>query len=173
MPAKARRKIRMCEMQNRTKLAASHTREAGSVTTMAWLKITRLWTLRTRRDVVALWYALRHPDTPWYAKAMALLLVVYVISPIDLIPDFIPVLGYLDDIILVPMLIWAILRALPDAVRADSHQRALEWSMRRNTAPRGKAGTVLAILIWVAIVAAVALWVRAVWFNPAASAGAA
>jgi uncharacterized membrane protein YkvA (DUF1232 family) len=140
---------------------------------MRWLKITRLWALRTRQDAMTLWFALRNPATPWYAKALAILVVAYILSPIDLIPDFIPVLGILDDIILVPVLIWATLRALPSPVRVDSRQRAEEWAARKQAKPRSKAGMVLVIVIWIAIAAVVALWARDVWFNPAVPLGVA
>jgi uncharacterized membrane protein YkvA (DUF1232 family) len=133
---------------------------------MRWLKILRLWTLRTRQDALALWFALRHPATPWYAKALAILAVAYVLSPIDLIPDFIPILGWVDDIILVPILIWVTLRALPAPVRAESRERALDWSARKQARPRSRLGLILVILVWMAIAAAIALWVHATWFSP-------
>ncbi|OZI61710.1 YkvA family protein [Bordetella genomosp. 11] len=139
---------------------------------MAWLKLTRLWALRTRQDAMTLWFALRHPATPWYAKALAILVVAYILSPIDLIPDFIPVLGLLDDIILVPILIAATIRALPGPVRTDSRERAQAWAARRLPRPRSRTGAIFVVLVWIAIAAAIALWVRAAWFNPAAVAGA-
>jgi uncharacterized membrane protein YkvA (DUF1232 family) len=139
---------------------------------MRLLKITRLWALRTRADAMTLWFALRHPATPWYAKALAILTVAYILSPIDLIPDFIPVLGYLDDIVLVPILIWATLRTLPSSVRTDSRQRALEWSERKRAKPRSKAGAVLVVLLCIAIAALIALWVRDIWVNPISPRGA-
>ncbi|AOB32188.1 hypothetical protein AKI39_17920 [Bordetella sp. H567] len=135
---------------------------------MAWLRMTRLWALRTRQDAMALWFALRHPATPWYVKALAILVVAYILSPIDLIPDFIPVLGLLDDIILVPILIAATMRALPAPVRVDSREREREWSARKLAKPRSRAGAIFVILVWIAIVAAIALWAHAAWFSPAA-----
>lgn len=62
----------------------------------------KTWAKRIKRDGVTLWFAGKHPRTPWYAKALGLFVVAYALSPIDLIPDFIPVLGYLDDVILLP-----------------------------------------------------------------------
>lgn len=134
---------------------------------MGWLRMTRLWALRTRQDAMTLWFALRHPATPWYAKALAILVVAYILSPIDLIPDFIPVLGLLDDVILVPILIAATMRALPAPVRADSRERAQEWAARKQARPRSRAGAIFVILVWIAIAAAIALWVHAAWFSPA------
>lgn len=68
----------------------------------------RSWTQRIKRDVMTLWFARSHPDTPWHAKAMGVLVLAYALSPIDLIPDFIPVLGFVDDAILLPVLIWLV-----------------------------------------------------------------
>ena len=90
-----------------------------------------LQTLRARaealeRDMHALALAYRDPRTPWYARAWALLVVAYALSPIDLIPDFIPVLGYLDDLILVPIGFWVALRLIPRQVREDRRQRAAD-----------------------------------------------
>lgn len=62
----------------------------------------REWTRNLKRDVIVLYFAIKHPKTPWYAKVVAGIVVGYALSPIDLIPDFIPVLGYLDDAILIP-----------------------------------------------------------------------
>ena len=71
------------------------------------------WARALKRDVSALWIAARDPRVPWYAKALAGAVAAYALSPIDLIPDFIPVLGYLDDLILVPAGIWLVLRLVP------------------------------------------------------------
>jgi uncharacterized membrane protein YkvA (DUF1232 family) len=64
------------------------------------------WALRIKRNGVTLWLACRHAGTPWYAKALWVFMVAYALSPIDLFPDCIPVLGYVDDVILLPGLIW-------------------------------------------------------------------
>lgn len=76
------------------------------------------WAKRLKRDVITLWFAYQHPDTPWYAKAIGVFVVAYALSPIDLIPDFIPVLGYVDDILLLPGLIWLAVRLIPANVIA-------------------------------------------------------
>ena len=76
----------------------------------------RMWAKRIKRDGVTLWFAGKHPKTPWYAKALGLFVVAYALSPIDLILDFIPVLGYVDDVLLLPGLIWLTLRLLPPDV---------------------------------------------------------
>jgi len=73
----------------------------------------RNWAKGVKRDIVALFLAARDPRTPWYAKAAAGLVAAYALSPTDLIPDFIPVLGYLDDLVLVPLGIWIVVMLIP------------------------------------------------------------
>ena len=87
----------------------------------------KAWAKRIKRDGVTLWFAGKHPDTPWYAKALGLLVVAYALSPIDLIPDFIPVLGYVDDILLLPALIWLTVKLLPQSVLAKCRVQADAW----------------------------------------------
>ena len=105
-----------------------------------------LTTLRQRaraikRDTLALYLAARHPDTPWYAKALAVLIVGYALSPIDLIPDFIPVLGYLDDVILLPAGIFLCIRLIPAHVLDDCRARGRRPLCRRQThQPHGRRG---------------------------------
>jgi len=77
-----------------------------------------------KSEVVALSLAIRDPRTSWYARAAAALVVAYALSPIDLIPDFIPVLGYLDDVVLLPLGLWLTARLIPPAVLAESRARA-------------------------------------------------
>jgi uncharacterized membrane protein YkvA (DUF1232 family) len=77
-----------------------------------------------KRDTYALYLAARHPRTPWYAKVLAAAVVAYALSPFDLIPDFIPVIGYLDDLIILPLAIAMVLRLVPADVLADCRERA-------------------------------------------------
>src|SRR6187431_573811 len=77
-----------------------------------------------RRDIHALYLAARDPRTPWYAKALAVCVAGYALSPIDLIPDFIPVLGYLDDVVIVPLGILLVVKLIPPEVLADSRAAA-------------------------------------------------
>ena len=79
----------------------------------------RTWAKRIKRNGVTLWFAGQHPSTPWHAKALGVLVVAYALSPIDLIPDLIPVLGYLDDVLLLPALIWLAIRLLPSTVLTE------------------------------------------------------
>ena len=128
---------------------------------MGFLETSRAWARRLKRDGVALWFARKHPGTPWYAKALAIVTVGYALSPIDLIPDFIPVLGYLDDVILLPGLIWLTLRALPPDVLQDCRAQAEEWLARGEGKPRSTVGAVVIVLLWIAVAVALAWWFMA------------
>jgi len=108
------------------------------------------WARRIKRDALTLWFASRHPGTPWHAKALGVLVVAYALSPVDLIPDFIPVLGYVDDVLLLPGLIWLAIRLLPPAVLAECRQQADDWMATRGTRPSSKAGACVIVLLWLA-----------------------
>ena len=114
------------------------------------------WARAIRRDVHALWLAARDPRTPWAVRALAIAIAAYALSPIDLIPDVIPVLGYLDEAILLPLLILLAIRLLPAAVLADCRARAEAAAQR----PVSRAGAAMVVVLWVAGAAllAWALW---------------
>ena len=101
-----------------------------------------------RRDVVALYLACRDPRVPWYAKAFAALLVAYALSPIDLIPDFIPVLGYLDELFLLPLGIMAAVKMMPASVLAEHRERA-RLMMER---PTSRLGGALIVAVWTIVI---------------------
>ncbi|HEX2545307.1 MAG TPA: YkvA family protein [Ramlibacter sp.] len=128
---------------------------------MSFLEAARAWARRLKRDGVALWFARKHPGTPWYAKALAMFTVGYALSPIDLIPDFIPVLGYLDDVILLPALIWLTLRVLPPRVLQECRAQAEDWLAQGQGKPRSTTGAVIIVLLWIACAAALAWWLLA------------
>lgn len=107
-----------------------------------------LWSRAVKRDGVTLWFALRHPQTPWLAKALAVLVVAYALSPIDLVPDFIPVLGYVDDLLLLPGLIWLAVRLVPPPVLAQCREQADAWFEARGRKPRWWLGGLLVLLLW-------------------------
>ncbi len=111
----------------------------------------RTWAARMKRDAVALWFARRHPRTPWAAKALAVFVAAYALSPIDLIPDFIPVLGLVDDLILLPVLIALAIRMLPPEVMSESRQEAQDWLASAQGRPRSRWGAVMIVAIWVAL----------------------
>lgn len=105
----------------------------------------KAWARTLRRDVHALYLAARDPRLPWYAKAVAALVAAYALSPIDLIPDFIPVLGYLDDVILVPLGILFAIRLMPPSILAE-HRRAAARAQGRPVSAIA-AGAIAAIWI--------------------------
>ncbi len=102
-----------------------------------------------KRDTLAVWYASRDKRTPWVARLLAVVVAAYALSPVDLIPDFIPVLGYLDDLILIPAGIALTLRLIPSEVMAAARSRA-ESSLAR---PNPWWMTLLIILVWVGVLA--------------------
>lgn len=122
----------------------------------------RNWARSVKREAVALWFAYKHPRTPLLAKVLCLFVVGYALSPIDLIPDFIPVLGYLDDVLLLPALIWLAIRVIPNDVFETCRQLADEWMRREGQKPRSYLGAALIIGIWLA--AGWALWQH--WAGP-------
>ena len=105
----------------------------------------KTWARTLKRDVVALWIAARDPRVPWYAKVAAGAVAAYALSPIDLIPDSIPVLGYLDDLIIVPLGILLAVRLVP----AELMQEFREEAIRRESRPTSRAGLVFIASIWV------------------------
>ena len=102
-----------------------------------------------RRETYALYLAYREPRVPWYAKALAAVVVAYAFSPIDLIPDFIPVLGHLDDLILVPLGIALAIRLIPAEVLAECRSRATEALAGER--PRNWAAGAAIVVIWLAL----------------------
>ncbi|MDM0107053.1 YkvA family protein [Variovorax sp. J22R24] len=120
---------------------------------MSILDGIRQWARRVKRDAVTLWFACRHPATAWLPKVMAALVVAYALSPIDLIPDFIPVLGYVDDVLLLPVLIWLTIRMLPQHVLEDCRSKADRWLRDGNAKPRSGWGAALVVAIWIGVTA--------------------
>lgn len=113
------------------------------------------WARAIKRDVVALWLAARDPRVPWYAKAIAGTVAAYALSPIDLIPDFIPIIGYLDDLIIVPLGIVLAVRLIPEPVMAELRDAAATQRM-----PKSRAGLAIIGLVWL-VVMALTVWL--VW----------
>lgn len=112
------------------------------------LETLRSWARQVKQDALMLWFAYRHPDAPWLVRALCFFVVVYALSPIDLIPDFIPVLGYVDDVLLLPGLIAAAVYLLPDHVKQQSRQLAIEWQQQAKAKPRSYVGACLIVLVW-------------------------
>ena len=116
----------------------------------------RAWAGELKAQLLTLWFARSHPDTPWYAKALAVLVAAYAFSPVDLIPDFIPVLGYLDDVIIVPLGIWLALSTIPQHVLTESRRKADEWIAARQARPKSYVAATVFLLIWLGV--AYGLW---------------
>src|SRR6478609_2896823 len=108
------------------------------------LQRLRDWARGIKRDVHALYLAARDPRVPWYAKAVALAVAAYALSPIDLIPDFIPVVGYPDDLILVPLGILLAVQLIPPAVLAEHRATATDARL-----PGSRTAAVVIIAIWI------------------------
>jgi uncharacterized membrane protein YkvA (DUF1232 family) len=108
---------------------------------------------RLKIDAHAAWLAARDPRTPWHARAFGLLVAAYALSPIDLIPDFIPVLGLLDDALLIPLGLWLFVKLLPPGLMEEHRARAAAAAER----PVSRAGLALVMLTWAAA-AALAAW---------------
>jgi uncharacterized membrane protein YkvA (DUF1232 family) len=111
------------------------------------LQRLRDWARGLKRDVHALYLAARDPRVPWYAKAVALGVAAYALSPIDLIPDFIPVIGYLDDLIIVPLGILLAVRLIPPEILAEHRQVANEAAER----PTSRTAAMVIIAVWIGL----------------------
>lgn len=121
-----------------------------------------------RTEIHALYLAVRDPRTPWYARLLGACVVAYALSPIDLIPDFIPAVGYLDDLLLVPAGLWIVRLMIPHPVLAEARQRA------RQVQIKGKwIGLVIILVVWVAVIALVGFIVWKIFdqSSPSAPAG--
>ena len=118
-----------------------------------WVRL-RDWARQLKAETVTLWFCCKHPATPLAAKILATLVVAYALSPIDLIPDFIPVLGYLDDVILIPIGIYFTLKLVPQHVIDECRGKARAWIAAQQPKPRN----------YVAAAVIVALWILMLWF---------
>jgi uncharacterized membrane protein YkvA (DUF1232 family) len=124
------------------------------------LQTLRRWAKLLKGDIVALWFACRDPRTPWHAKAVTVLVVAYAFSPIDLIPDFIPVLGFVDDAILLPLGIWLALKLVPPAVMAEARIAGEAWLAARKPKPRNYVAAAVFVALW-----CVLAWLLWRWFT--------
>lgn len=109
-----------------------------------------------KAETVALYLAARDPRTPWYAKLLVAGIVAYALSPIDLIPDFIPVLGYLDDLILIPIGVTLAIKLVPHQVLEECRARAQDTI--RNGKPVSRVAGAVVIVIWVVLTALCLVW---------------
>jgi uncharacterized membrane protein YkvA (DUF1232 family) len=121
---------------------------------MALMASAKNWARSIKRDVLVVYFAARNPETPLIVRILAFAIAAYALSPIDLIPDFIPILGYIDDLIIVPVGILLIVRLLPPHVLASSREKAdtvLE-------SPRSRVAAIFIVCVWLACTAVFAYW---------------
>ena len=109
-----------------------------------------------RIEAHAVWLTARHPDTPWPARLFGMIIAAYALSPIDLIPDFIPILGLLDDAVLIPLGIWLFLKMVPP----DIYARHKATATAASTRPISRAGAMAIVLIWAVALIWIAQLVR-------------
>ena len=115
-----------------------------------WERLKR-WARALENDGLTLWFCCRHPRMPRLPKILALLVVGYFLSPIDLIPDFIPVLGYLDDLILLPVCIYFILKLIPEPILIECRAQAEVWIAEHKPTPKSITAAVVIMLLWMAL----------------------
>ena len=120
------------------------------------LEHLRRWAKNLKRQIMVLWFCYQHPQTPWLPKWISVFVVAYALSPIDLIPDFIPIVGYLDDVIILPLGILLAIRLMPPLVLEECQLKASEWEERHVKRPVNKVAAVIIVLIWLA--ALVGVW---------------
>ena len=126
--------------------------------------LRKTWKARVRqlkRELYALLLAYKDPRTPWYARIVAICVLGYAFSPIDLIPDFIPVLGYLDDLILVPLGIVLAIKLIPPVVMEESRVRADALLLQEK--PTSWRGALVIVIIWLGLLSLVT-WLIVRWF---------
>ena len=107
-----------------------------------------------KREVSGMYFACHDPRVPWYAKVLAAGIVGYAFSPIDLIPDFIPVVGYLDDLVIIPLGVMAVRAMIPGAILAECRERA----SRLEGKPRNWVAAAIILMIWLGLTAAAIFW---------------
>lgn len=123
---------------------------------MIWrIEELKIWAQALKRDVFALWIAARSARTPWIAKLIAGSVAAYAFSPIDLIPDFIPIIGYLDDLIIIPVGIALVVRLIPAQLMAEFRTEALLRSDR----PMSYAAAAIVVVVWTVVLVVLGHWI--------------
>ena len=154
----------MCDRAATVALQTSDNGPLCTIIKMTWLQQLKQRAKELESQTYALYLVCRHPGTPWHAKAVAACVVAYALSPIDLIPDFIPVLGYLDDLIMVPLGIALVIRLVPTVVMDECREEAA----RRldSSGPRSWVAAAVIIAVWL-MLAALSAWLIWRWLHPA------
>lgn len=116
---------------------------------------------KLKKETYAIYLACKDPRVPWYARLLAGCIVAYAFSPIDLIPDFIPIIGYLDDLIIVPLVIWLVLKMIPAAVLNECREKA-EAAMSGGK-PTSKIAAVIIVSLWIVLGILIVIWMGRIW----------
>lgn len=119
------------------------------------------WARRLKKQVVIVYLASKDHRVPWHTKILGLLVAAYAFSPIDLIPDFIPILGYLDDVILVPLGVWLVLKLIPKHVLQELTKKAEELSAGNK--PKNYVAAAIIVLIWLVMIVGAAYFILEKW----------
>ncbi len=118
------------------------------------------WAKEMKTEALTVWYISRNPETPWYVRIVALLLVAYAFSPVDLIPDFIPVIGYLDDLVVLSLGVYLLLQITPELVLSTSRRRAADHVANGDSKPISPVGILLIISVWLGAMALAIVLIR-------------
>ena len=127
---------------------------------MKFLTRWRQWARQLKTETFALYLAYKDPRVPWYARLLAVVVVGYAFSPIDLIPDFIPVLGYLDDLVLIPLGVILVIKLIPSDVLSECRQQA-RATMAQNK-PIHRTAAVVIVTIWIVLAVVAILFIAKV-----------
>ncbi len=122
------------------------------------LEKLKIWARKLKTEIYALYIACQDPRTPWYAKISAICVVGYAFSPIDLIPDFIPILGFLDDALLLPIGIWLVVKMIPPPVLEESREKARLQQLEEKPKNWIAAGFIFLIWLSLAFLTGVFFW---------------
>jgi uncharacterized membrane protein YkvA (DUF1232 family) len=121
----------------------------------------RSWARRLEQEALAVWLAAKDPRMPWSAQLVGLVVAAYAFSPIDLIPDAIPVLGLLDDVVLVPLGLWLAVKLTPPEVLADARAEAAE--RLAHGLPVSRTAATIIVILWIATAGALGWWAWTAW----------
>ena len=124
------------------------------------MQALKRWAKQLKGDVYALYFACQDIRLPWYVKLLAASVVAYAFSPIDLIPDFIPVVGYLDDLVVVPLGIWFTLRLIPQPVLANAREKATVAIAQGQGKPKNWVAGEIIISIWLVTAVLLVVWLK-------------
>lgn len=119
---------------------------------MSFLEQLKIWAKNLKKEILTLYYISKHPKTSWPIKILILSIVAYAISPIDLIPDFIPIIGYLDDLILLPIGIYIVIKLTPEEILSECRLKAQKLTVIGQKL-KWVVGSVI-VLIWLSVIAA-------------------